>query len=146
VIFCIKGTRLVVFAEDQKDVLALRGMVNTMQNIWEKRIDMSAQNIYDYVWRYEDYLDVLSELLNQKYFILGGDILNSDEYGVYGYSSCSWYYEGGSCCESNEVARKYLERIKGWAKKEKLLVAFAIKNTMLIELMLKNLALNGGNK
>jgi hypothetical protein len=86
---------------------------------------------------------VLRTLLSEGRLILGGDILDISCNGEINYADGSgWYYEGDSFAESNTVAEKYLNSIKEWAKKEKLFVAFVLKDTMLIELMLKNLKLN----
>jgi len=60
-----------------------------------------------HIWHITDYEEVLEYLLKENQLLLGGDILDNLD-GDYGYESSNWYYQGKSCKESIEIARKYL--------------------------------------
>ena len=82
--------------------------------------------IFGNVWRYEDYVELLANLLDDRKLILGGDILQKDEEGFM-YSSCGWHYDGQSVLDSNIEAQKYLAGIANWAEREKLYISISLK-------------------
>ena len=81
---------------------------------------------YGNVWRYDDYVELLAKLLDDRKLILGGDILEKDE-GGFMYSSCGWGYDGQSVLDSNIEAQKYLAGIAKWAEREELYISICIK-------------------
>lgn len=82
---------------------------------------------YGNVWNYDDYVELLANLLDEGMLILGGDILEEDEDGSFMYSSCGWYYDGQSVLDSNIEAQKYLAGIAKWAEREKLYISISLK-------------------
>lgn len=82
--------------------------------------------VFGNVWHYEDFVELLANLLDDNKLILGGDILQKDEAG-FAYSGCGLYYEGQSVLDSNIEAQKYLGSIAKWAEREKLYISISLK-------------------
>lgn len=89
-------------------------------SIWDKQLNLKAQNLFGHIWKIQDCNDVIVALLKERRVILGGDILRQED-GRYRYDGSGWYYNGTSCEEWAQKARDYFA---SWTPRDDMAVVF----------------------